>query len=357
MHSWVAFTGLLLLWTDAVVSQARVDGVAGQSVTLPCTYSTARGTNSMCWGRGACPLTRCPNELIWTDGHRITFQKSRRYNLKGMISQGNVSLTIEDAAQSDSGTYCCRVEYSGWFNDLKVNILLDVKPAPPNATSAPTSPRVSTSTPTTAARTQNHKTDPPKVTSVGTPTWLSPSAPTTPAPTPKLPTDAPKVTSVGTPPWVSPSAPTTPAPTPKLHTETTSSSPMQTTGTQPITTQEANRTSSPSDPCPTADGNSTVMRPSEGAWPDGGNHVNVGEKPWMSTNKALYIGLAATALILLSVLAAVITKRHLCVKRKVLNISKPSPIELLTGTLPNDTAVHYQAEESVHLENNVYSGN
>ncbi|XP_045682708.1 hepatitis A virus cellular receptor 1-like isoform X2 [Phyllostomus hastatus] len=416
MHSWVAFTGLLLLWTDAVVSQARVDGVAGQSVTLPCTYSTARGTNSMCWGRGACPLTRCPNELIWTDGHRITFQKSRRYNLKGMISQGNVSLTIEDAAQSDSGTYCCRVEYSGWFNDLKVNILLDVKPAPPNATSAPTSPRVSTSTPTTAARTQNHKTDPPKVTSVGTPTWLSPSAPTTPAPTPKLPTDAPKVTSVGTPPWVSPSAPTTPAPTPKLHTalpkatsaptsprgstsapttpaptpklntappkatnvptspsvstsaalapahtqdilrETTSSSPMQTTGTQPITTQEANRTSSPSDPCPT-DGNSTVMRPSEGAWPDGGNHVNVGEKPWMSTNKALYIGLAATALILLSVLAAVITKRHLCVKRKVLNISKPSPIELLTGTLPNDTAVHYQAEESVHLENNVYSGN
>ncbi|XP_045683662.1 hepatitis A virus cellular receptor 1 homolog isoform X2 [Phyllostomus hastatus] len=302
MHSWVAFTGLLLLWTDAVVSQARVDGVAGQSVTLPCTYSTAGGTTSMCWGRGACPLTRCPNELIWTDGHLITFQKSRRYNLKGMISQGNVSLTIEDAAQSDSGTYCCRVEYSGWFNDLKVNILLDVKPAPPKATSAPTSPRVSTSAPTTAAPTVN------------------------------------------------------------LMTETMSSSLMQTTGTQPITTQEANRTSSPSNPCTTG-GNSTVMRPSEGGWPDGGNPVNLKEKPWMNTNKALYIGLAATALILLSVLTTVITKRHLCVKRKVLNISKPSPIELLTGTPPNtgtppkDTAVHYRAEESVHFENKLYSGN
>ncbi|KAF6081753.1 hypothetical protein HJG60_008772 [Phyllostomus discolor] len=137
--------------------------------------------------------------------------------------------------------------------------------------------------------------------------------------------------------------------------ETTSSSPMQTTGAQPITTQEMNRTSSPSDPCPT-DGNSTVIRPSEGGWPDGGNHANVGEKPWMSTNKVLYIGLFSTLLILLSVLTTVITKRHLCVKRKVLQISKPSPIELLTGTLLNDMAVRYQAGESVHFENNVYSG-
>ncbi|XP_035870558.1 hepatitis A virus cellular receptor 1 homolog [Phyllostomus discolor] len=317
MHSWVAFTGLLLLWTDAVVSQARVGGVAGEPVTLPCTYSTAGGTTSMCWGRGACPLTRCLNQLIWTDGHRITFQKSRRYNLKGMISQGNVSLTIEDAAQSDSGTYCCRVEHLGWFNDLKVNILLDVKLAPPKATSAPTSPRVSTSAPTTAAPTVNLMTAPPVVTSV-------PASPR-----------------------VSVSAPTTPSSSLNLKTETTSSSPMQTTGTQPITTQETNRTSPPSDPCPT-DGNSTVMRPAEGGWQDGGNQVNLKEKPWMSTNKALYIGLATTALILLSVLAAVITKRHLCVKRKVLQIS--------TGTPPNDMAVHYRAGESIHFENNVYSG-
>ncbi|XP_035870396.1 hepatitis A virus cellular receptor 1 [Phyllostomus discolor] len=279
----------------------------------------------MCWGRGACPLTRCLNQLIWTDGHRITFQKSRRYNLKGMISQGNVSLTIEDAAQSDSGTYCCRVEYSGWFNDLKVNILLDVKPAPPKATSAPTSPRVST------------------------------SAPTTPAPTLKLNTAPPKATSIPTSPSVSTSAALAPAHTQDILRETTSSSPMQTTGAQPITTQEMNRTSSPSDPCPT-DGNSTVIRPSEGGWPDGGNHANVGEKPWMSTNKVLYIGLFSTLLILLSVLTTVITKRHLCVKRKVLQISKPSPIELLTGTLLNDMAVRYQAGESVHFENNVYSG-
>ncbi|XP_036900893.1 hepatitis A virus cellular receptor 1-like [Sturnira hondurensis] len=383
MCSWVAFTGLILLWTGTAVSQPRVDGVVGQAVTLPCTYSTAQGTTSMCWGRGACALSQCLNQLIWTDGHRITFQKSRRYNLKGVISQGNVSLTIEDAAQSDSGTYCCRVEHSGWFNDLKVNILLDVKPAPPKVTSAPTSPRVSTSAPTTAAPTVNLVTDLPKVTSVQTSPCVSTSAPTTPAPTPKLNTAPPKTTSALTSPKVSTSAPTTAAPTVNLvtappkatsvptspnvstsaalapaHTrdvlrEATSSSPMQTTDTQPITTQETNTTSSPLDPCPT-DGNSTVMLPSQGGWQDCGNRVNLKENPWISSNKALYIGLAAAALLLLSVLVAVIAKRNVCAYAKVLHISKPSSIELLTGTPPNGAAVHYQAEENVHFENNLY---
>lgn len=128
MCPWVAFTGLILLWTDAVVSQVRVSGVVGQSVMLPCTYSTAREVTTMCWGRGPCPLYSCSNELIGTDGHHVTFQRSTRYKLNGLISKGNVSLTIRNATQADSGTYCCRVEHSGWFNDLKVNILLEVKP-------------------------------------------------------------------------------------------------------------------------------------------------------------------------------------------------------------------------------------
>ncbi|XP_024432546.2 hepatitis A virus cellular receptor 1 homolog [Desmodus rotundus] len=326
MHSWVAFTSLVLLWIDAVASQARVNGVVGQAVTLPCTYSTAAETTSMCWGRGACPHSQCPQQLIWTDGYRVTFQKSRRYNLLGVIAQGNVSLTIENAAQSDSGVYCCRVEHSGWFNDLKVNILLDVKPAPSKATSAPTSPRVSTSAPATAAPTVNLRTAPPKLTSV----------PVSPR--------------------ISASAPTTPSSTLNLKTETTSSSPMQTADTQPITTQETNTTSSPSDPCPT-DGNSTVMQPAGGGWQGGGNHVNVGENPWMSTSTALYIGLFSTALLLLSVLAAVITKRYLCAKGKVLHISKLSLNDIKDGTSPSETAVHYRAEENVYFENNLYSVN
>lgn len=111
-----------------MVSQAQVTGVVGQAVTLPCTYSTASEITSMCWGRGGCATFKCSNQLIWTDGYRVTFQKDKRYDLHEIIPRGNVSLTIEDAAESDSGTYCCRVERTGWFNDLKFHVSLVVKP-------------------------------------------------------------------------------------------------------------------------------------------------------------------------------------------------------------------------------------
>lgn len=113
---------------DAVVSQVPVSGVVGQPVTLPCTYSTAGGVKAMCWGGRPCSLYSCSNQLIKTDGHRVIFQRDKRYNLNGPISKGNVSLTIKNATQADSGMYCCRVELPGWFNDLKVNILLEVTP-------------------------------------------------------------------------------------------------------------------------------------------------------------------------------------------------------------------------------------
>ncbi|XP_054423878.1 hepatitis A virus cellular receptor 1 homolog [Pteronotus mesoamericanus] len=323
MHPWVAFAGLMLLWTEAAVAQARVNGVVGQPVTLPCTYSTARETTSMCWGRGSCPSFQCASPLIRTDGYRVTFQRDRRYTLKGRISQGNVSLTIENAAQSDSGTYCCRVERSGWFNDLKVNMVLDVKPAPPKATRAPTSPKVFTSAPTTAA------------------------------PTTKLTTAPPKVTSVPTSPRVFTSAPTMPSSTWNLETETASSSPVQTAETQPNTPQGTNTTSSSSH-CGPTDGNSTVMQPSEGGWQDTGNRVNLEENPWMS-HKALSIGLSTAALMLLSVLAAVVTRKYLCERIKVLHISKLSSNDIKDGTSQNETAVHYRADENIYFENNLYS--
>lgn len=50
MHSWVAFTSLILLWTDAVVSQVQLSGAVGQFVTLPCTYSTANEVTARFWG-------------------------------------------------------------------------------------------------------------------------------------------------------------------------------------------------------------------------------------------------------------------------------------------------------------------
>lgn len=157
MQPWVAISGLLLLLTDAVVSYTQVIGVVGHSITLPCTYSTAPGVTTMCWGRGACPMSRCSDEVVWTNGSHVTVRKHPRYKLKGNILRGNVSLTIENVAQTDRGLYCCRVEHRGWFNDMKRTLSLEIKPA--EVTSVPTSPSVFTSTSSTPAPTQNLKPD------------------------------------------------------------------------------------------------------------------------------------------------------------------------------------------------------
>uniref|UniRef100_A0A8C2N2Z2 Hepatitis A virus cellular receptor 1 n=1 Tax=Cricetulus griseus TaxID=10029 RepID=A0A8C2N2Z2_CRIGR len=172
----VFISGLLLLLPGAVDSYTVVKAVPGDPVTLPCTYSTFRGVYNICWGRGQCPSFNCVNTLIWTNGNSVVYQRSSRYQLKGNISGGNVSLTIENVIQSDSGLYCCRVEVPGWFNDLKVTFSLEVKPEIPTSlptttttvkpttmstrpTHVPTSPTVSTSTSTTPAQTQTHTPD------------------------------------------------------------------------------------------------------------------------------------------------------------------------------------------------------
>ncbi|POI33882.1 hypothetical protein CIB84_002367 [Bambusicola thoracicus] len=109
-------------------SETVVRGVIGQPVTLPCSYRVAheRDISDMCWGRGPCPNSKCNGKLLHTTGSRVTFRTSQRYNLQGYISYGDVSLTIQDVKAEDAGTYCCRVEIPGWFNDIKKNIQLAV---------------------------------------------------------------------------------------------------------------------------------------------------------------------------------------------------------------------------------------
>ncbi|KAB0337518.1 hypothetical protein FD755_025579, partial [Muntiacus reevesi] len=113
--------------TDAVISYHRVTAVAGQSVTLPCYYNGE--VTSMCWGRGACAWLDCGTNIIWTDGYRVTYRRDGRYQLNGHIGGRDVSLTINNAALSDSGLYCCRIEVRGWFNDIKTTLELRVNPA------------------------------------------------------------------------------------------------------------------------------------------------------------------------------------------------------------------------------------
>ncbi|XP_068129200.1 polymeric immunoglobulin receptor-like isoform X3 [Hyperolius riggenbachi] len=104
-----------------------VRGAVDSVLILPCKYSTDNGKNSMCWGRGYCGFSGCPNEILKTDGDKVTWSHSGRYQLRGNPSTGDVSLTINGVFKDDEGTYCCRVRVPGPFNDLKTDITLEVE--------------------------------------------------------------------------------------------------------------------------------------------------------------------------------------------------------------------------------------
>ncbi|XP_038183469.1 T-cell immunoglobulin and mucin domain-containing protein 4-like isoform X3 [Arvicola amphibius] len=159
------------LYLTPAASQDTIIGILGQSVTLPCHHTSwSRHRNSMCWGKGACPNSKCNEELLHTDGKRMISRKSTKYTLQGIVWRGDVSLTITNTNQGDSGVYCCRIEVPGWFNDVKKTVRLELR-------RAPTTPRpTTTSSPTTT----------PYVTTITT-EKLPTTVPTTPEPTTATP--------------------------------------------------------------------------------------------------------------------------------------------------------------------------
>lgn len=106
----------------------EVHGVVGQPVTLPCTYPVSNELESVCWGRGECASDTCGQTLVWTDGNRINYRTSSRYQINAQLLQGNASLTIDYAYVSDSGLYCCRVEMKGWDGVQTLTTSLQVQP-------------------------------------------------------------------------------------------------------------------------------------------------------------------------------------------------------------------------------------
>ncbi|XP_072001470.1 T-cell immunoglobulin and mucin domain-containing protein 4-like [Engystomops pustulosus] len=117
----------LVLSITAMTSSDTVTGLVDDVLTLPCSYTTANSGYHMCWGRGGCPNSKCNDEILKTDGNRVTWRKSERYQLLGDITQGDVSMTIAGATKEDQGVYCCRVEIPGPFNDLKKNVKVEIQ--------------------------------------------------------------------------------------------------------------------------------------------------------------------------------------------------------------------------------------
>ncbi|XP_077325538.1 polymeric immunoglobulin receptor-like [Lithobates pipiens] len=105
----------------------HVKVLAGDTVKLPCSYNVSEGTTKMCWGKGSCPRYKCTDTLLWTDGEEVTWTESGRYRLKGNLEHGDVSLSIIGVSKEDEGTYCCRVNIPGLFNDIFKEISLEVE--------------------------------------------------------------------------------------------------------------------------------------------------------------------------------------------------------------------------------------
>ncbi|XP_048190227.1 hepatitis A virus cellular receptor 2 [Perognathus longimembris pacificus] len=120
---------LLLLLTRSV--EATHTAEAGQNAHLPCSYAlaTAGKPVPVCWGRGPCPTFSCTYQVLTTDERSVSYQKSSRYQLKGAVHRGDVSLTILNVTLADSGIYCCRVQIPGPMNDEKFNLELVIQPA------------------------------------------------------------------------------------------------------------------------------------------------------------------------------------------------------------------------------------
>ncbi|XP_047463600.1 hepatitis A virus cellular receptor 1 homolog isoform X2 [Mugil cephalus] len=149
---------LLLALLSVSLCSSTVLVSSGSDVNLTCSYDIKKhGALTVCWGRGDIPNYGCNNQLIYTDGNKVTQRASSRYQLRGRLDRGDVSLTIENVTEDDSGRYGCRVMISGWFNDEKYYTDLRVD----TATLAPTTTSSHTETPawsTTANQTTGHMT-------------------------------------------------------------------------------------------------------------------------------------------------------------------------------------------------------
>uniref|UniRef100_A0A8C5ZLG5 Hepatitis A virus cellular receptor 2 n=1 Tax=Marmota marmota marmota TaxID=9994 RepID=A0A8C5ZLG5_MARMA len=142
MFAFITLLKVLLSFPlSSVSSEGEYIVEVGQDASLPCSYNpiSSKSLVPVCWGKESCPVFGCKDLVLSTDETNVKDQKSSRYQLKGNLHKGDVSLTIVNVTPADSGTYCCRIQFRGPVNDYKLNVELIIKPAKVNP--APTAQR------------------------------------------------------------------------------------------------------------------------------------------------------------------------------------------------------------------------
>ncbi|XP_036814365.1 C-type mannose receptor 2 [Oncorhynchus mykiss] len=97
---------LLLAAMSSPVFGTEISVLEGTSVTLVCTYLGDKKLKT-CWGRG-CGFVKCTDPIM---------EDKSKYKINAEV--GRVNLTILKLQPTDRGSYCCRVDVPGFFNDLK----------------------------------------------------------------------------------------------------------------------------------------------------------------------------------------------------------------------------------------------
>lgn len=93
LHHIIQFNRLLC--STVSCSTLNVIGFFGHNVTLPCRYDTqTHSILSFCWGRGMVPRFKCSDIIVSSLDGALLFRESRRYQLQGRVTDGDVSLTF-----------------------------------------------------------------------------------------------------------------------------------------------------------------------------------------------------------------------------------------------------------------------
>ncbi|CAH2276326.1 hepatitis A virus cellular receptor 1-like [Pelobates cultripes] len=101
----------------------------GDIVNIPCSYNGTKESTFICWIQDCTSELNCNNMIILSNGQKVIFSQSDRYQLLGTIEQGDMSLTINGLISNDAGTFCCRVQSNKSFRDLQ-KTHLDIKGKP-----------------------------------------------------------------------------------------------------------------------------------------------------------------------------------------------------------------------------------
>ncbi|XP_072573368.1 uncharacterized protein [Paramormyrops kingsleyae] len=261
-------SGLLSLLTVCGSQHTDINEASGKNVTLHCIYETHNSCSiEITWVR--CPMngSNCCEKILISISQIMILRKSDRYQLLADSFSGNVSLSIRDVKENDSGNYACFVETATSFCFQRFT--LKIAEGPPTTTqapvtsTAPTEPQTTTGPPTTtqAPVTSTAPTEPQTTTGPPTTTQapVTSTAPTEPQTTtgPPTTTQAPVTSTAPTEPQTTTGPPTT---TQAPVTSTAPTEPQTTTG-PPTTTQAPVTSTAPTEPQTTTGPPTTTQAP------------------------------------------------------------------------------------------------